>query len=210
MDVFKEVKDRADIVEAAKLYGLNPDRAGKCLCPFHAERTPSFSLSRVKQIWHCFGCGAGGDVISLTARLLNLRPIEAARRLNEDFALGIEELSRREYTPAERRKFAREREKAALSRVLHGALDERIEQARQTATAYFRLLNKWADEFSPESPDEPLPPRFVYAMQNLSRAEELAELLRGYNDTEILNWYLLNKKEIESYDEFIKRYESRA
>ena len=199
MNVFSEVRERTDIVEAAKRYGLTPNRAGKCLCPFHGERTPSFSLSREKRIWHCFGCGAGGDVVSLVARLLNIRPIEAARRLNEDFSLGIEELVGRKYTPAEKRKFAREREKAALSRLLHKAFDESIEQARQTAAVYCRQLYKWTEECKPESNGEP-DPRFVFAMQNLSRAEGLREMFERGDRSELLDWYIKNHGEILKYE----------
>ena len=200
MDVFKEVKERVDIVEAAKLYGLAPDRAGKCLCPFHNERTPSFSLSRVKKIWHCFGCGAGGDVISLVARLLNLRPIEAARRLNEDFSLGIEELAHRKYTPAERKKFARERDEKERRRRIQAVFDGAIEQARQLWGEYTRTLRVWQEKFSPTAPEEEPDPRFVFAVQNLSRAESLGEMFDRADPAELLEWYMNNREEILKYE----------
>ncbi len=42
------------------------------LCPFHAEKTPSFSLNAEKQVWHCYGCDAGGDLISFVKRYENV------------------------------------------------------------------------------------------------------------------------------------------
>lgn len=69
-----KVKNRVDIVEEAEREGLHLKRYGrnyKMRCPFHSEHTPSFTISREKQIFKCFGCGIGGDVISLIAKLTN-------------------------------------------------------------------------------------------------------------------------------------------
>ena len=51
------------------------------VCPFHNEKTPSFSVSRDKQIYHCFGCGAGGGVINFIMRIENMTFPEAVRHL---------------------------------------------------------------------------------------------------------------------------------
>lgn len=56
MDIFSEVKDRVDIVDVCDLLGIKLNRNYKCCCPFHKEKTPSFSVSKEKQIWYCFGC----------------------------------------------------------------------------------------------------------------------------------------------------------
>ena len=68
--VLEEVKDRIDIVDFISEY-VQLRKSGqnwKGLCPFHAEKTPSFMVSPAKQIFHCFGCGAGGDVISFLVK----------------------------------------------------------------------------------------------------------------------------------------------
>lgn len=56
MNIIREVKERADIVKVAEVYGLKLNRAYKCVCPFHSEKTASLSISPYKQIWKCFGC----------------------------------------------------------------------------------------------------------------------------------------------------------
>ena len=64
----EEIKSRVDIVELASEY-LTLKKAGRNfigLCPFHQEKTPSFTVNREKQIFYCFGCGEGGNVITFS------------------------------------------------------------------------------------------------------------------------------------------------
>jgi DNA primase len=82
-DQVELVNSSNDIVEVISQY-LPLKRAGrnfKALCPFHNEKTPSFNVSPEKQIFHCFGCGAGGDVISFVMRKENMTFPEAVRHL---------------------------------------------------------------------------------------------------------------------------------
>lgn len=89
MSVFQEIKSRVNIVDACRMYGVDLNRGNKAVCPFHTEDTASFSVSEKKQIWRCFGCGEGGDVIALVAKLHRITPIEAAKRLDTDFSLHL-------------------------------------------------------------------------------------------------------------------------
>ena len=81
--VLKQIQDRSDIVDVVGGY-VPLKRAGrhfKALCPFHPEKTPSFMVNPTKQIFHCFGCGEGGDVIAFVMKYERLEFPEAVRAL---------------------------------------------------------------------------------------------------------------------------------
>lgn len=86
--LFQRVREAVDISEAARFWGLEPDRNGWCRCPFHGESTPSFHL--YQQRYRCFGCDARGDDIDLVAGLLKVEPLEAVKEINRAFCLGID------------------------------------------------------------------------------------------------------------------------
>ena len=81
---FGEIKRTITPIEAAQRYGTV--KYGFMRCPFHADRTPSLKL--YGDHFHCFGCGAHGDVIDLTAGLLGYSKAAAAKRLEADFGCG--------------------------------------------------------------------------------------------------------------------------
>lgn len=85
-EIFKEKKERKQIfktdnrkknlintklkiTDIAKRFGLNPDRRGKCQCPFHYDNDPSLSLDNNRNVFHCFGCGAKGDIITFIKKM---------------------------------------------------------------------------------------------------------------------------------------------
>lgn len=84
MTNYSVLRHAAPLGEAAERYGTV--RRGFMRCPFHEDRVPSLKL--YDDHFHCFGCGAHGDVVDLTAGLLGCSKAEAARRLAADFGSG--------------------------------------------------------------------------------------------------------------------------
>lgn len=94
MEPKDEIKERADVVEVVSEHlQLKPAGSGsfKALCPFHGEKSPSFYVSRAKQIWHCFGCGKGGDVFSFLMEMEGMSFPEAMRHLGKKYGVEIPE-----------------------------------------------------------------------------------------------------------------------
>mgnify|MGYP006279156361 CR=1 FL=1 len=84
-NLINEIRETNDIVDIISQY-IDLKRTGsnyKGLCPFHNEKTPSFVVSPDKQIFHCFGCGEGGDIISFLMKYRNISFIEAIKELAE-------------------------------------------------------------------------------------------------------------------------------
>lgn len=93
MNVFEAVKQTVTTRQAAENYGIRVNRAGKANCPFHNDRTPSM---KVDKRFHCFGCGADGDVIDFTAQLYGLDAKSAAEKLAADFQIPYTHQKRKE------------------------------------------------------------------------------------------------------------------
>jgi DNA primase len=114
---FDLVKERVDIVQlvGAKVALKKAGRIYRGLCPFHAEKTPSFTVDPERRTYHCFGCGVHGDVFTWMETQVGLSPAEALKELAE--RAGVE-LTRR--APEERK------------------LEDRLLQANDAAAFYFR------------------------------------------------------------------------
>lgn len=96
-EVIEEVRSKNDIVDVISGY-VRLNKKGSSymgLCPFHNEKSPSFSVSRVKQMYHCFGCGAGGNVFTFLMEYENYSFVEALKYLAD--RAGVE-LPEQEYS----------------------------------------------------------------------------------------------------------------
>lgn len=123
--VIEEVKDRADILEIISRY-TELKKSGNNymgLCPFHDEKTPSFSVVPEKGFYHCFGCGESGDVISFLMNKENLSFIEAITTLAEELNIPL-----RQESPEQKRK-----------QELRGRI---YEMNRAAAMYYMQLLSR--------------------------------------------------------------------
>ena len=163
MNLFKLVKESITVKQAAALYGLPVTSTWMTRCPFHEDHTPSMKLNDT--YYYCFGCGATGDVIDLTARLFDLSSFQAARKLAQDFGLspdkppsGAIALPKPPSLPSD----AQQEEIFYCLRVLHD---------------YRYLPIRWQTEFAPLSTEEPLDDRFVEALHMIAVVDDLIDCL---------------------------------
>ena len=93
-EVIEEVRTRNDIVDIVSQY-VNLKKKGANyfgLCPFHNEKSPSFSVSPGKQMYYCFGCGAGGNVITFVMEYENYTFVEAVKMLADRAGIALPEV----------------------------------------------------------------------------------------------------------------------
>src|SRR5580658_1987538 len=122
------VKQQADIVRVVGEY-VRLKKSGQNfsgLCPFHSEKTPSFAVHPVRQIYHCFGCGVGGDVFQFVMELEKSTFPEAVRTVAEKCGIPIPRP--RERSPEER---SENQQRAAL-----------VEMHREAAAFFARQLHE--------------------------------------------------------------------
>jgi len=131
----QELIARADVVEIVGRY-VQLKKAGANfmgLCPFHGEKSPSFSVSPTKQFYHCFGCGVHGNAIGFLMEHAGMGFVEAVHDLAGQYGLQVPE---DDASPAERARAASQRQKqATLTDVLEKAGDAYRKQLRQAPGA---------------------------------------------------------------------------
>jgi DNA primase len=91
-----DLKRRNDLAEIVIEHGIELKKRGRAyygLCPFHQEKTASFAVSREAGLFHCFGCGAGGDVIGFVTRFHQISFREALDRLATRAGIDLQELT---------------------------------------------------------------------------------------------------------------------
>ena len=196
-----DIKARLDLVELVQSY-IRLHKAGvnyKATCPFHSEKTPSFVVSPARQIWHCFGCGLGGDHFKFVMQIEGLEFADALELLAKRAGIQLRREDPR--VRSERTRLYQIVEDAAkvFEAVLHSAKNPDVIplKAGSPPLAYLRerglkdeTIKEFRIGFAPESWD--------FLMRTLSK--------RGYSNAEIEKAGLAVKSEQGShYDRFRSR-----
>ena len=187
-NVFEAVKQSVSTREAAAFYGIEVKRNGMACCPFHEDKNPSM---KVDQRFHCFGCGADGDVMDFTAKLFDLSPKEAAEKLAQDFGLIYDSQA------PPRRRYVRQKTEAQKFR-------EDRQRCYRVLSDYHHLLKKWESDHSPRTPEEEPHPRFVEAIQKKTYVEYLLDLFLYESEEEQKAWIAEHTAEITHLERRLK------
>ncbi|MGM9937183.1 MAG: CHC2 zinc finger domain-containing protein [Candidatus Ornithomonoglobus sp.] len=170
MNIFKTVRNSIAIRQAAELYGMQIRRDGFTNCLFHNDRHPSMKL--YKDHYHCFACGAHGDVTALSARLLGLSQFDAAKQLLTDFNIPYE--FTHDKNPAKRR------EKTLPPEMTYNPTDKLI----SLLSDYISILEEQKLRYIPDNAGEELHPLYVESMNQLPQCQYYLDILRKGSDDE--------------------------
>lgn len=171
-NLFHTVKAAVTTRQLAELYGLRPDRRGMVCCPFHGDKHPSM---KVDTRFHCFACGADGDVIDFAARLHGLSKWDAARRIAGE--VGLE--------PSQ-----------ALTR---GCETERVSPELAPLRQTLAQIRQNKAQYAPKSPTEPLHPKFCEAVHAEAQAEQLLAELSRLTPRQQRVWKMSHPEEVKRF-----------
>lgn len=195
MNIFEEVKELVNVPTVARHYGIKVSRSNMAVCPFHDEKTASMKL--YEKNYHCFGCQAHGDAIQLVQELFNIKPVEAVKRINSDFGLGLDLEKPPDMQEVNRRRQELERQKAE---------QQNRERIHNILLSYFALLDKYKIRYAPKNLDTEPDERYVYAIHHIEYAWYLLETF-NHTDTEEQEEIKLEADQIEKeYKKCIKEW----
>lgn len=185
MNIFQEVKERVTAKQVAERYGLKVERNGMACCPFHNDKHPSM---KIDQNYYCFACGAKGDAVNYVAVLFGLSQFEAAKKIIEDFSLGIpiEQPKRKQNSGF--KKIEKVPTKEERIQFVQKKIDGWARDAANVLLRYLRWMEFWKEFYKPETMETEWHPLFAEALQNESKISYLVDLLMFGTGEEILNF----------------------
>lgn len=194
-EIINEVKENNDIIEVISQY-VSLKRSGRNyfgLCPFHNEKSPSFSVSPDKQIFHCFGCGVGGNVISFISKIEGIGFKEAIENLADRANIKLPVDANQEDSKLEELKSKVYKVNAFTAEYYHKRLYQPISKIGQEYVKKRKLTNDTLE---------------AYKLGFSGNFDELYKALikEGFKEQEILESGLVNKSENGKY---IDRYRNR-
>ena len=194
-EIIEEVRQTNDIVDVISQY-VRLKRSGRNyfgLCPFHNEKSPSFSVSPEKQIFHCFGCGAGGNVFTFLTKIEGINFVEAVQQLAERANIQLPTLENTADSAKEALKAKVYKVNEFTANYYHENLYKPESKIAQEYVKKRKLSNETLKSFQ---------------IGFSGKFDELYRALKkqGFEDREILESGLVNKND---RGQFIDRYRNR-
>lgn len=187
MNIFEEIKNKVNILDVCNLLDIHLNRNYKCLCMFHKECTPSFSVSPSKNIFCCFSCGKKGDAITLASEILHITPLEAAKYINTHLALGIDTKPSKKSNSYANRYLQEKKVKEKFN------LWEN--KTFQLLCNYYHLIQKWKQINNPENE------MYIEALKNEEKIDYFIDEIFINGIDEDKKWFYKNCKKVVEYVE---------
>lgn len=168
VDIFQACREAVTAEEAARFYGVTFNRRDWALCPFHSDHHPSMSFKAGR--YRCWSCNASGDSVDFVGRLFGLAPLEAVRKLNEDFSLSL---------PLDRPPTKAERKQAVQQTVTWNEFEQWRRDMLNRLTAAFRVGHLALNGIETPEDIEQMSEREAVAIRWQPALEYWADLLAG-------------------------------
>lgn len=185
-NIFEQTKSLVTARQVAEYYGLKVKKNGMACCPFHDDKHPSM---KIDQKYYCFTCGARGDAINYVSDMFGLSPLDAVKKINNDFSLGIRisesykkvksnfhKRDKKEWTKEEKIQFIRRK------------IAEWKKVSVRVLLRYQDWILFWKIFYKPKQQEEDLHPLFVEALQKQSRIQDLIETLRFGKEEDVIDF----------------------
>ena len=163
------IKENVNIVDVVSMAGVALQHNKAC-CPFHNEKTASFSIHPKKNIYKCFGCGAGGDVISFVQRFYGLDFMGAVSRLNSDYCLGLELDRKKNHQSEEYKAYKRER-------TIQRMYADKFKRFETALIIYRRKLYRYIMNYIPPSELSDFSEEYTKAIHNINIADYYCDIM---------------------------------
>ena len=160
------IKEAVSVPRMLQYYGFDTNKYGRIPCPIHQGVKPNFGYK--EHYWHCFVCGAGGDVISFVQAYFGLTFREAIRKLNDDFCLGLalgEKPTLRQQRELEK-KFKEILEKEEQKKAQKAELEKEYKEA----LSEWAMLDKVKQMSAPKTPEQEVSELYIYAIFHINEA----------------------------------------
>lgn len=198
MSIFQIVKETVTARQAVEHYGIRVNKNGMICCPFHNDRHPSM---KVDKGFYCFACGAKGDVISFVSKLFCLTPLEAAKKLAEDFQVPIKKGGPKK---------GRALKKTGLPKRTLYQTEQKFEEWEKYCirilSEYLHLLEKWKVLYAPKSQGEEWKDEFVEACHQLEKVNYYLDLLFNGGLQDRIGFFIANGKDVEKIEKRMEKY----
>lgn len=198
MNIFQVVKENVTARQAAEQYGFKINKNGMVCCPFHDDRHPSMKIDKG---FCCFACGAKGDVITFVADFFHLAPLEAAKKLAEDFQISIFVDNSR------KRNISKKKEKS--KRTLYQTEKKFEEWERESIrilSDYLHLLEECKARYAPKTPDEEWKAEFIESCQQIEKINYYLDLLVFGELQDKIEFLLDSGKDVKRIEERMGEY----
>lgn len=193
-NIFEQVKDALNIRQVVEFYGTKVNRNGQFICPFHNDTRPSASIKN--DYFNCFVCGAAGDLISYTAKLFGLSNLDACKKLNEDFSLGLSFGREKNVSAISRLRADRERQKRLQAKREREELEELTRHTGRILAEYHCYL--WQGIYLYPLEDK----RHIRGIQRLTEAQYYLECY----DMEPENYSVEQRKGVKEIEKRLYRW----